>query len=170
MRGRDARAGRAVRGAPRAEAPGLDGGAERADASADAGAREGRALATVDGERVKIRGIRTLAGPNVFHHEPVVVLTLELEELAERHSGTIPGLTERLVALLPGLEAHTCSPGYPGGFVERLREGTWPGHIIEHVTLELSQAAGIEQRFGKTVRADGPDSYDVAVRFTSEAG
>ncbi len=119
---------------------------------------------------MKIRGFRTLAGPNVFHHEPVLVMTLDLEELAEAHSASLPGFTERLLALIPGLTAHTCSRGYPGGFVERLREGTYPGHIIEHVALELSQQAGIGQTFGKTVSADRPDAYEVVVRFESAEG
>ena len=68
---------------------------------------------------------------------------------------TLPGFTDRLVELLPGLENHTCSKGVRGGFVERLREGTWLGHVSEHVALQLQQEAGHDQRRGKTRQVKG---------------
>src|SRR3982751_6590672 len=79
--------------------------------------------------------LRTLDGPNVFHYDPVVVMTLDLEALHERESRTIPGFAERLLELVPGLHEHVCGKGYPGGFVERLRDGTYFGHVIEHVVM-----------------------------------
>jgi cyanophycin synthetase len=117
---------------------------------------------------VKIRKIRTIAGPNLFHRLPVLTLTLDLEDLAEVSSDMLPGFTDRLVAALPGISEHRCSKGYAGGFVERLRTGTYFGHIVEHIALELSGPAGIEVGYGKTVYAGEPGLYDVVVRFQNE--
>jgi len=109
--------------------------------------------------------IRALRGPNVFCHCPVLVLTLDLEDYAERDSTTFPGLTERLLATLPGLYEHRCSRLRRGGFVERLQEGTYVGHIVEHVALELSGLAGPSSSFGKTVYGGAPGMYDIAVEY-----
>src|SRR3954453_23034723 len=80
---------------------------------------------------VEIRRIRTLAGPNVFNHKPVLMMELALKELnIESRDG--PGFNQRLQALLPGLSEHGCSLGRPGGFIERLERGTYFGHIVEH--------------------------------------
>jgi hypothetical protein len=92
---------------------------------------------------MKIVGIKTITGPNVFSHKPVLVMTLDLEELAGKESCDIPGFVDRLLAFLPGLQEHHCSLGRRGGFVERLRAGTYFGHVVEHVALELTDSAGI---------------------------
>ncbi|XYH95883.1 cyanophycin synthetase [Sorangium sp. So ce1128] len=113
--------------------------------------------------------IRTLQGPNVFASWPVLRMTLDLEDLAETSSAEVPHFVDRLLALLPGLGEHHCSRGKPGGFVERLREGTYWGHIIEHVALQLSEPAGIGVTYGKTVYAGAPGVYDVVVEFENEA-
>ena len=119
---------------------------------------------------MKIKNIRTLFGPNIFHHKPVLIMTLDLEELAETASSDLKGFKEKLLHFLPGLAEHRCSPGYPGGFVERLERGTYFGHIIEHLALEMSTLAGIEVGYGKTVYGGEPGVYLVVVRFKSEAG
>jgi cyanophycin synthetase len=120
---------------------------------------------------MRILAIRTLAGPNVYNHNPVLVMRLDLEDLVETSSAMIEGFTDRLLTLLPGLEEHHCSLERPGGFHQRLREGTYPAHIIEHVTLELSQIAGIPVSFGKA-RWSGPEPgvYNVVVRYKAEHG
>ncbi|WP_437673175.1 cyanophycin synthetase [Sorangium sp. So ce131] len=118
---------------------------------------------------MRILSIRTLHGPNVFASWPVLRMTLDLGELAETSSAEIPRFVDALLALLPGLGEHHCSRGRPGGFVERLREGTYWGHIIEHVALELSEPAGIGVTYGKTVYAGAPGLYDVIVEFENEA-
>ncbi|MBC7397393.1 MAG: hypothetical protein H7333_08115, partial [Bdellovibrionales bacterium] len=73
---------------------------------------------------MKIKNIRTIFGPNIYHHKPVLIMTLDLETLAEVASSDLDGFKERLLNLLPGLHQHRCSPGYPGGFSERLERGT----------------------------------------------
>src|ERR687886_445158 len=98
---------------------------------------------------MRVDKIRALAGPNVYSYHPVLVMRLELEELAEVASTEIEGFIERLLTELPGLGEHRCSRGHRGGFCERLREGTYFAHIVEHVALELSEPVGIGVGFGR---------------------
>jgi cyanophycin synthetase len=119
---------------------------------------------------MKIDKIRTLAGPNIYNYKPVLVMKLDLEDLAETESCDVAGFNQRLVALLPGLEEHHCSKGRPGGFVERLETGTYFGHIVEHIALELSGAAGVPVYYGKTLYADEPGLYNVVVAYKAERG
>ena len=88
---------------------------------------------------MRILKIQTLRGPNYWsiRRHKLIVMRLDLEELAESPSNEIPGFYEGLVTALPSLEEHFCSPGCRGGFFSRVREGTMMGHIIEHVALEL---------------------------------
>jgi len=99
---------------------------------------------------MKIESIRTLSGPNVYSYRPVLLMRLDLRELSERESREFEGFNDRLRALLTGIETHHCSLGKPGGFVTRLEEGTYFGHIVEHVALELTELAGIGKTHGKT--------------------
>src|SRR3954452_18318544 len=119
---------------------------------------------------MKIHGIRTLAGPNVYSRHPVLVMKLELGALAGRESCDVPGFVERLLKRLPGINQHHCALGRAGGFVERLREGTYFGHVVEHVALELTDPVGISSNRGKTVSAQEPGTYFVAVAYKSEHG
>src|SRR3954451_15362931 len=106
----------------------------------------------------------------MYSHQPVLVMKLNLEDLAGRESYEIPGFIDRLLKLLPGCYEHYCGLGRPGGFVERLRGGTYFGHIVEHVALELTDAVGISTNRGKTVEAEEPGCYLVAVTYKSEEG
>lgn len=83
-------------------------------------------------------------------------------------SNTIPGFYERLTAWLPTLIEHRCSPGVRGGFLSRVKEGTWPGHILEHVTLELQNLAGLRGGFGKARETSTRGVYKVVVRAWQE--
>lgn len=121
-------------------------------------------------EDMRIGEIRALAGPNVYTHKPVLIMDLHLEELTEKESHEIPRFIDRLLQALPGLHQHHCAAGRPGGFIGRLHGGTYFGHIVEHVALELTEAAEIDAFFGKTRSADGPGHYKVIVEYTSEAG
>src|SRR5262245_39878200 len=93
---------------------------------------------------MRIEMVRALPGPNVQLDRPVLHARIELEDLAEVDSHLVPGFNDRLLSLLPGLGEHVCGLGYPGGFVERLRGGTYFGHIVEHVAIELQNVVGVE--------------------------
>src|SRR5215211_2305295 len=113
--------------------------------------------------------IRALPGPNVYCHRPALVALIDLGELADRDTSAFPGFTEQLLALLPGLGEHHCGLGYAGGFVERLRGGTYFGHVVEHVAIELQTAAGTPVRYGKTRKTRQPGVYRVVTEYQNEA-
>ena len=98
---------------------------------------------------MKIDCIRTLDGPNVYSYRPVLLMRLDLGTLFERESREFQGFNEKLLTLLPGIKDHHCSLGQPGGFLTRLQEGTYFGHVVEHVALELTTLAGIGQSHGQ---------------------
>ncbi|MES3037046.1 MAG: cyanophycin synthetase, partial [Bdellovibrionota bacterium] len=114
--------------------------------------------------------LRTVNGPNVYHNKPVLIMKLDLKEWAEVASNEIPDFNKKLVSLFPGLQLHTCSPGYVGGFLERLSRGTYMAHITEHIALELSSLCGIGVTYGKSRYAGSPGEYNVIVRFLNEEG
>ena len=93
---------------------------------------------------------RVYEGPNVHALYPVIRFTLDLGPMEERPSNTLPGFTERLLEAVPLLRQHCCCFDEPGGFVRRLEEGTWMGHILEHVAIALTNLAGVRIAFGKT--------------------
>ena len=112
---------------------------------------------------------RVYRGPNIWSYEPAIHLVLDLGGLEDHPSNTIDGFTDQLLALLPGLAAHTCSRGVPGGFVERLREGTWMGHVAEHISLQLQKEAGHDLRRGKTRQVPGKRGvYNVVYGYIDE--
>ncbi len=119
---------------------------------------------------MKIHSTRTLHGPNVYHHLPVVLMTVELEEWTDIPSTDIPNFAANLLQLLPGLQTHHCSRHHEGGLVERLNEGTYMAHIIEHIALELSVLTGIEATYGKTRYAGATGRYEIVTRFQHEEG
>ncbi|HVA85224.1 MAG TPA: hypothetical protein VNF73_02775, partial [Candidatus Saccharimonadales bacterium] len=117
---------------------------------------------------LRILETRVLRGPNYWAREPVVRLLVDLGTLEAFPSSTIPGFVDRLVELMPTLEDHACSVGRRGGFVMRLREGTWAGHVAEHIALELQNLAGTEVRHGKTRSAGATGRYNVIYEFREE--
>src|SRR3954471_15525657 len=118
---------------------------------------------------MEIISTRTLPGPNVYSHRPVIVMALDLGVLDQIESFEIEGFVDRLLMRLPGLNEHHCSLGRPGGFTERLREGTYFGHIVEHVALELTSLSGIGATHGKTRKSGDPRIYNVAIEYLAEA-
>ncbi|MGN6458957.1 MAG: cyanophycin synthetase family protein, partial [Achromobacter mucicolens] len=102
-----------------------------------------------------------LRGPNIWTYRPVLEAWVDIGELEDYPSNTIPGFYERLTEWLPTLIEHRCSPGVRGGFLARLKEGTWPGHILEHVTLELQNLAGLRGGFGKARETSKRGVYKV---------
>ena len=95
-------------------------------------------------------------------------MVLDIGALEDAPTDVLPGFTEQLLALLPGLRAHQCSRGHEGGFVERLVEGTWTGHVSEHVALELQRTAGHEMTRGKTRSTGARGVYNVIYGYLDE--
>ncbi|MGF1603549.1 MAG: cyanophycin synthetase [Thermosynechococcaceae cyanobacterium] len=120
---------------------------------------------------MKILQTQTLRGPNYWsiRRSKLIVVRLDLEELADSPSDTIPGFYDGLVSVLPSLEEHYCSPGCRGGFLSRLREGTMMGHILEHVALELQVLADMPVGFGRTRETATPGIYQVVIEYQNEA-
>lgn len=120
---------------------------------------------------MKIRKINAMRGPNYWSisRHKIIVMVLDLEDLEETPSNKIEGFRERLEKLLPGLYEHTCSVGSPGGFFERVDEGTWMGHIIEHVALEIQTLAGMDVGFGRTRGFGEKGVYNVVFSYMEEA-
>ena len=117
---------------------------------------------------LQILRVSHLRGPNIWTYRPVIEVWLDLGPLEEKPSNTIPGFYERLTALLPGLLQHRCGVGEVGGFLERLREGTWAGHILEHICLELQTLAGMATGFGQTRGTSQHGIYKMAFRTRQE--
>ena len=117
---------------------------------------------------IRFLNILSLRGPNLWTYQPVLEAWVDIGTLEECPSNTIPGFVERLCAWLPTLAEHRCSYGEPGGFVKRLHEGTWPAHILEHVTLELQNLAGMPGGFGKAREAGPRGVYKVVVSARHE--
>ena len=109
-----------------------------------------------------------LRGPNIWTYRPVLEAWVDIGDLEDSPSNTLPGFTERLSAWLPGLVEHRCGVGERGGFLLRLKEGTWPAHILEHVTIELQNLAGMKVGFGKARQTHVRGVYKVAVRTRHE--
>ncbi len=109
-----------------------------------------------------------LRGPNIWTYRPVLEAWVDIGELEEYPSNKLPGFTERLTAWLPSLIEHRCGIGERGGFVQRLHDGTWAGHILEHVTIELLNLAGMQTGFGKARGVGETGIYKVVVRARDE--
>lgn len=111
----------------------------------------------VNGVRQGMRVLSTqvFRGPHLFSNLPMIRIELDLRALEHFPTDRLPGFTEALVALLPGLEKHGCSYGTPGGFARRMTEGTWLGHVAEHVALELQCIVGNRVTRGKTRSVQG---------------
>jgi cyanophycin synthetase len=112
---------------------------------------------------MQIRKILSLVGPNVWANYPVLEAWVDLGPLDTQPSNTLPGFVDRLIAWLPSMIEHRCSEGARGGFFLRLRDGTWLGHILEHVTLELQTLAHLPVGYGRTRETSERGVYRVVV-------
>jgi len=119
---------------------------------------------------MKIVNIRVLRGPNYWsiRRTKLIQMTLDLEELEQRPTNTIPQFRQKLEKLLPGIIEHRCSVGEKGGFLQRVDEGTWMGHVIEHIALELQTMAGMDMGFGRTRGTGKPGEYFVVFDYMEE--
>jgi cyanophycin synthetase len=117
---------------------------------------------------IRFLRVSYLGGPNIWTYRPVLESWLDIGELEDLPSDKLPGLYERLTALLPGLVEHHCGVGERGGFLQRLREGTWAGHILEHVVIELQNMAGVQTGFGQTRSTPVRGVYKMVFRARNE--
>jgi len=117
---------------------------------------------------IEILSVKHLRGPNMWTYHPVIEVWLDIGDLEDYPSNLIPGFYGRLVKALPSLVEHRCSYGETGGFLKRVEEGTWPAHILEHLTLELQNLAGIPGGFGKARDGDRRGVYKVMVSAINE--
>lgn len=119
---------------------------------------------------MKIEKIQALRGPNIWSvkRKKLIQMRLNLEELEQFPTNKIDGFRERIEALIPSLYTHRCSEGVPGGFFARIERGTWMGHVIEHIALEIQTLAGMETGFGRTRETKTPGTYNVVFSYVEE--
>lgn len=119
---------------------------------------------------MKIININVMRGPNYWstRRHKLIVMVLDLEELEESPTNKIPEFGERIEKMFPGMFEHRCSVGTPGGFFERIKEGTWMGHVIEHVALEIQSLAGMNTGFGRTRDYGEKGVYSVVFDYHEE--
>ncbi|WP_418791319.1 cyanophycin synthetase [Phosphitispora sp. TUW77] len=119
---------------------------------------------------MEIIEIKVLEGANIYCSSPVIKTKIDLGEYREFTTEKNPGFVEKLQVQLPSLSEHYCSKGKPGGFIDRLKAGTYLGHVIEHVSLELQYLAGMDVIYGKTICAETPGMYYLITEFESQEG
>ena len=134
---------------------------DRAKADAPAGAVPRRELRVVE--------TRVYRGPNYWNYDPAIKLVVDLGVLEHFPTNMIPGFTTALLEMLPGVGQHTCGTGKVGGFEARLRDGTWVGHVAEHIALQLQREAGNEVGRGKTRGTGEPGRYHVVYSYGEES-
>ncbi|MEO6549191.1 MAG: cyanophycin synthetase [Ferruginibacter sp.] len=119
---------------------------------------------------MKIVEIKVMRGPNYWsvRRPKLIQMKLDLEEMEQMPTNKIPGFRKGLEKLFPSLYGHRCSVGKPGGFFERVEEGTWMGHVIEHIALELQTLAGMDTGFGRTRGTGAVGEYYVVFSYIEE--
>lgn len=119
---------------------------------------------------MRILEINAMRGPNYWsiRRHKLIVMVLDLEELEAQPTNLIPGFFDRLKDMFPSMIEHRCSPGVRGGFFQRVEEGTWMGHVIEHLALEIQTLAGMEVGFGRTRGHGEPGVYNVVFAYQEE--
>lgn len=119
---------------------------------------------------MKIIDVRALRGPNYWsnYRKKLIVMKLDLEAMEQSPTNEIPGFLERLQKMFPSMKSHRCSKDHEGGFFERVKEGTWMGHVIEHIALEIQSLAGMEVGFGRTRGTGAKGIYNVVFSYMEE--
>ena len=120
---------------------------------------------------MEIREINAMRGPNYWsvRRHKLIVMVLDLQEMEEKPSNKIEGFSERLKTMFPSMYSHRCSEGCEGGFFMRVDEGTWMGHIIEHIALEIQTLAGMDTGFGRTRGYGEEGVYSVVFSYMEES-
>jgi cyanophycin synthetase len=117
---------------------------------------------------IQLLRINYLRGPNIWTYRPCLEVWLDLGPLEDHPSNTLPGFNDRLTAWLPALIEHHCGVGERGGFLQRLQEGTWCGHVLEHIVIELLNLAGMPTGFGQTRSTSKHGVYRMVFRARDE--
>lgn len=119
---------------------------------------------------MKIIEINAMRGPNYWsiRRHKLIVMVLDLEEMEDYPSNKIDGFNERIKAMFPSMYSHRCSIGEAGGFFQRLDEGTWMGHVVEHIALEIQTLAGMDTGFGRTRGYGEVGVYNVVFSYMEE--
>ncbi|OIP02197.1 MAG: cyanophycin synthetase [Flavobacteriales bacterium CG_4_9_14_3_um_filter_32_8] len=119
---------------------------------------------------MKIININVMRGPNYWsvRRHKLIVMVLDIEELEDSPTNTISGFDKRLKKMFPGMQEHRCSVGKVGGFFSRIKEGTWMGHVIEHIALEIQTMAGMDTGFGRTRDYGEKGVYNVVFDYHEE--
>jgi D-alanine-D-alanine ligase and related ATP-grasp enzymes len=119
---------------------------------------------------MKILEIKTMKGPNYWsiRRHKFIVMLLDLEDLEFKPTNMIPGFLDRMKTMFPTMLSHRCSEGVEGGFFMRAEEGTWMGHVVEHIALEVQTLAGMETGFGRTRSAGKKGIYHVVFSYIEE--
>jgi len=117
---------------------------------------------------IEFQRISYLRGPNIWTYRPVLEVWLDIGALEEFPSNTLPGFNDRLTGFLPTLVEHHCGVGEHGGFLQRLQEGTWAGHILEHIVIELQNQSGMQTGFGQTRGTPERGVYKMVFRARDE--
>lgn len=119
---------------------------------------------------MKIENIQVLRGPNIWsiNRKKLIQMRLNLQEMEHKPTNKIDGFLERLEKMIPTLHTHRCSPGVPGGFFQRVIAGTWMGHVVEHIALEIQFLAGMDTGFGRTRETKTPGIYNVVFTYIEE--
>ena len=119
---------------------------------------------------MKIDKIQALRGPNIWsvQRKKLIQMRLDLEEMEQFPTNKIDGFRERIEEMFPTMIEHRCSEGVRGGFFSRIERGTWMGHVIEHIALEIQTLAGMETGFGRTRETKTPGIYNVVFSYTEE--
>ena len=119
---------------------------------------------------MKIEKIQALRGPNIWsiRRKKLIQMRLDLEEMENFPTNKIEGFRERIEKLIPSLYTHRCSEGVEGGFFHRVETGTWMGHVIEHIALEIQTLAGMDVGFGRTRETKTPGIYNVVFNYIEE--
>ncbi|MGV3460622.1 MAG: cyanophycin synthetase [Flavobacterium sp.] len=119
---------------------------------------------------MKILKIQALRGPNIWsvYRKKVIQMRLDLEDAEQTPTNKIPGFRERIEAMIPSLITHRCSERVEGGLFLRIEEGTWMGHVIEHIALEIQTLAGMDTGYGRTRETKTPGVYNVVFSYIEE--
>lgn len=117
---------------------------------------------------MRIQDISVYRGRNIYNHRPVIKMTVDLGGYADVPTNRVEGFNDILLSCFPGLMTNTCGLGYPGGFLERLQTGTYLGHVMEHVILDMQNTLGYDVKYGKTRIWEEPSTYIIIFEYINE--